>query len=293
MAVTGAGGFVGRHLVAELTRRGVEAVPVRRSLAQDTDWSGALSGCDAVVHLAAAAHEAAERYARGDDYESLRSLNALATERLAREARAAGVGRFIFVSTIGVHGDDTHGVPITERSAFAPRSLYARSKLEAEERLVEVARATGLVLTILRPPLVYGPGNPGNMRRLLRLLYRGWPLPLASVENRRSLVYVGNLADAIACCIASPRAEGRTYLVSDGAPVSTPELCRALARALGRPARLFPVPAAVLEIMPPVRKLTRSLEVDDRAIRSELGWVPPFTFAEGIRLTAQWYLARR
>jgi nucleoside-diphosphate-sugar epimerase len=279
--------------MAKAAERGLEAVAVRRSLAPDTDWSSAVGGFSAIVHLAAAAHEAAERYERTNDYQALRSVNALATERLAREAHAAGIGRFVFISSVGVHGDGTHGTPFTEQSAFAPRSLYARSKLEAEERLAEVARATGLAVTVLRPPLVYGPGNPGNMLRLLRLLDGGSPLPLASIENRRSLVYVGNLADAIMRCIESPAAEGRTYLVSDGAPISTPELCRALGRALGRPARLFRFPPALLELAPPMRKLTRSLVVDDRAIRDELRWVPPFAFEEGIRLTAQWYLARR
>jgi nucleoside-diphosphate-sugar epimerase len=147
----------------------------------------------------------------------------------------------------------------------------------------------GLSLTVLRPPLVYGPGVKANFLALMRAVARGWPLPLANIENRRSLVYAGNLADAAVRCLESPLAAGKTYGVADGAPLSTPALCRALGAALGRPARLFPCPPALLEFAPPARKLTRSLVVDDSALRRELGWAPPHTFDEGLRLTAGWF----
>jgi nucleoside-diphosphate-sugar epimerase len=176
-------------------------------------------------------------------------------------------------------------VPLTERSMIAPRDAYAESKARAEEALRAIA---GLRLAVLRPPLVYGPGVKGNFLSLMRAIDRGLPLPFSAIVNRRSLVYVGNLADAILRCAEAPQAVGRCYLVCDGAPVSTPELCRKLAAALGRPARLFRLSPALLELLPGARRLTRSLEVDDSALRRELGWHAPFTLEQGLGATADW-----
>jgi nucleoside-diphosphate-sugar epimerase len=289
IAVTGASGFIGRALCARLSRdghavRALVRAPMRDlgdeqtvvgDLARFRDWSGALDGVQAVVHLAGYAH------GRGDDA-ALRAVNVAAT-RAAAEAASAGGVHLLFASSVKVHGE-TSNAPLREGSPLAPGERYARSKLEAENALRAVA---GLRLTVLRPPLVYGPGAKANFLSLLRAVARGMPLPLASIDNRRSLLYVGNLVDAIARCLGDGRAVGRTYLVADDAPLSTAALCRAIGEALGRPARLFPFPPALLP-----RKLAGSLELDHSAIRRELAWRAPHTTQEGLKATADWYLGR-
>lgn len=279
VVVTGASGFVGRALVPVLRARGHEVVPIGRDVTGDiagfVDWPARLSGADAVVHLAALAH------ARGIDEARLRAVNVDAALALGRAAAAAGV-RMLFMSSVKVLGEETRGAPFDAASAPAPQDEYGRAKALAEQGLRAVP---GLALTVLRPPLVYGPGVKANFLALLRAVARGWSLPLAGIANRRSLLYVRNLADAAARSLEAPAAAGKVWLLSDGAPVSTPTLCRALGAALGRPARLFPFPSALL----PARKLTQSLEVDDSAIRRELGWAPPCAFEEGVRRTAEWF----
>jgi nucleoside-diphosphate-sugar epimerase len=251
--VTGAGGFIGTALVPALRARGHQVL-------------GGSAGADAVVHLANIAHARAR-------LEELRRVNVAGTRAAAEEARRSGVARFLYLSSA---------------KAGAPEDAYGRTKLEAEQAL---AGLEGIGVVVLRPPLVYGPRVKANFLALLRAIDRGWPLPFASIENRRSLVYVGNLVDAILCCLERG-VRGGSFAVSDGAPVSTPELCRAIARALGRPARLLRFPPALLALVPGVAPLLRSQEVDDRAIREALGWRPPFSLEEGLRLTAQWYRAQ-
>ncbi|HEX9398066.1 MAG TPA: NAD-dependent epimerase/dehydratase family protein [Burkholderiales bacterium] len=270
--VTGASGFVGTALCAALRAAGHEPVPVSLRLGTPR-----FDGAQAVVHLAGLAHR------RGVDRRELERVNVGLSEEVGRGAAAAGAP-LVFVSSVKVHGEES-AAPLDERAPIAPRDAYAASKARAEERLRAIA---GLRLTVLRPPLVYGPGVKANFLALLRAIDRGLPLPFAAIANRRSLVYVGNLADAILRCMASPQAAGRTYLVADGAALSTPELCREIARALGRPARLFAIPAGLLELVPGVRRLTRSLEVDDGALRRELGWRAPATLAQGLAATADW-----
>ena len=254
--VTGARGFIGSHLGPALTTSGHE---LRASL----------EGCDAVVHLANIAHTRATPA-------ELQRVNLEGTVAQAKRALESHVRRFVYLSSI---------------KAAQPDDPYGRAKLAAEQALVGIS---GLEVVVLRPPLVYGPGVKANFRALMSAISRGWPLPLAAIENRRSLVYVGNLCDAIIGCLQAVQAAGRTYSVSDGTPVSTPQLCRALGAALGRPVRLFSLPPALLELVGGERakRLTRSLEVDDSAIRSELGWRPPYTFEQGLRATAEWYLAQ-
>jgi nucleoside-diphosphate-sugar epimerase len=229
----------------------------------------------------------------------LRRINALGTERLARAAAEAGAARFIFLSTIGVSGDETSGAPCTEDSPPAPRSLYAASKREAEERLQALSEASGLAVTILRPTLVYGPGNGGNFLRLMTAVERGWPLPFASLRNRRHLTYVGNLVSAIMAVLARRDATG-AFVVCDAEGLSTPELVRHLAAALGRPARLFPLPAPALRWIgraagagEVVRRLAGSLEADCGKLRRALGWRPPFAPEHGLAETAAWFRAQR
>jgi UDP-glucose 4-epimerase len=286
IVVTGASGFIGSALVPRLAARGHEVVALDRAatgeLSASTDWRGLVADAEAVVHLAALAHR------RGVDPRRLQAVNVDAARELGRAAAAAGA-RLVFMSTVKVLGEQTVAAPFEESSPLAPQDAYARSKADAEGALRDIAN---LKLTILRPPLVYGPGVKANFLALLRAIARGWPLPLASVDNRRSLVFAGNLADAVARCVEVPQAAGKTFLLADGRALSTPALCRALGTALARPARLFRFPPALLECVPPLRKLTRSLEVDDSAMRQALDWQPPCTFEQGIALTAQWYWKR-
>ena len=286
IAVTGASGFLGRALVPALRSRAHEVVALDRAAIGDiaavADWPARLAGMDAVVHLAALAH------ARGVDEARLRAVNVDASVAIGRAASAAGI-RMLFMSSVKVLGEETAAQPFSDASPPALLDAYGRAKAAAEAGLRDVP---GLRLTVLRPPLVYGPGVRANFLALLRAVARGWPLPLASIDNRRSLIGAGNLADAVVRCLEVPQATGKTFLVSDGAPVSTPALCRAMAEALGCPLRLFAFPPALLELAPPARKLTRSLVVDGGAIRRELGWAPPQSFEEGLRLVAEWFRAR-
>lgn len=290
IAVTGANGFVGRALCARLTLdghavRAVVRAPVRElgsceqlavgDLAKFRDWSRALDGVQAIVHLAGYAH------GRGDDV-ALRAVNVAAAVAAAQAACAVGA-HFLFMSSIKVYGE-TSSAPLRESSPLAPGERYARSKREAENALHAVA---GLRLTVLRPPLVYGPEVKANLLALLQAIARGMPLPLASIDNRRSLLYVGNLVDAVGRCLGDARAIGRTYLLADDGAPSTPALCAEIGEALGRSARLFPFPPALLP-----RKLAGSLEVDDLAIRRALDWRPPFSRQAGLQAMAEWYRGR-
>jgi nucleoside-diphosphate-sugar epimerase len=294
--VTGASGFVGRHLVRELERAGWRVASCgRRELGPHTAWRDALEGNQAVVHLAAIAHERATACERARDYETLRRVNVHGTERLAREAAAAGVRHFVFASSIGVCGDETHGLPFTEASAPAPRSLYAKSKLDAEQALAAVSASTGLAVTMLRPTLIYGPGNGGNFLRLLRAVESAWPLPLAAIRNRRNLAYVDNVVSAIVAALAHPEATG-PLVVCDAEAVSTPDLVARLAHAMGRPARLFPLPPGALLAAgrvfgkgDMVRRLVASLEADCGKARRVLAWQPRVSASEGLARTAAWY----
>lgn len=311
VVVTGASGFVGAALSPQLVRSGWQLrAALRRpprapehladfrvvgGIGPDTDWGPVLQGAAAVVHLAARVHVMAD--SGHDALAAYREVNTAATERLARAAAAAGVRRFVYVSSIKVNGESTSERPFTEVDIPAPADAYGISKWEAEQALSRVRRESGLEVVVLRPPLVYGPGVKANFLSLVEAVARGWPFPLAAVRNQRSLIYVGNLVSAIVRCLEHPAAAGRTYLVADGEPVSTVELIRAIACALRRPARLFPVPTGLLRLAgrltgrgDAVERLLGSLAVDFSLIRRELAWTPPYTFEEGIQATAEWYL---
>lgn len=309
--VTGAGGFIGRALLPLLLdggmavraalRRGpgpnfdarVEVVPVG-DIGPATEWSAALAGVDAVVHLAARVHVMDD--AAADPLAAYRETNTRGTLRLAEAAAAAGVRRFVFLSTVKVNGESTAPErPFRETDAPAPTDPYAVSKAEAERGLLAMAGG-GFEPVVLRPPLVYGPGVGANFLRLLRLADRALPLPLASVANRRSMIYVGNLASAIVAALGAPGLGGRVFLVADGEDVSTPELWRRLAAALGRPSRLWPCPVPLLRLLAALtgrgaemERLTGSLAVDANALRAAAGWIPPVRLAEGLARTADWY----
>jgi nucleoside-diphosphate-sugar epimerase len=314
--VTGARGFVGRPVVEALlasgsrvtgavrtrpqTDRSVEGKGLRLrteetggeggysevaagELGPETDWREALAGVDVVVHLAARVHQMQDRAA--DPLAEFRRVNVEGTRHLAEQAAAAGVRRFIFVSSIKVNGEGTApGEAYRETDVPAPADPYGISKLEAEEALRQVGAQTGLEVVILRPPLMVGQGVKGNLAALAGAIRRGRPLPFGAItENRRSLLDVRNLADAIVCCASHPQAAGEVFLVSDGVPVSTAELARRAGKAVGRAPFLLPVPVALLRIAgrlagkgAAVGRLTGSLLIDDSKIRRLLGWQPRF-----------------
>ena len=249
----------------------------RRESAADA----AMRGCEAIVHLANRAHGAGGAA-------DLREVNVDGTRRIAEQSARHGVRRLVYLSSLKAIAEETRA-PIDGTEPPAPQDDYGRTKLAAEQVLAEVRFSTDLEVAILRPPLVYGPGVKANFLALLQAIDRAWPLPFASIRNRRSFLYVGNLVSAILASLESPNAAGRTYVLSDGAPLSTPELCTRLGEALGRPARLFAFAPALLELVPSMKRLTRSLEVNDYAIRAELAWQPPFTTADGLRATAAWH----
>jgi UDP-glucose 4-epimerase len=303
--VTGATGFVGRALCEHLTASGHHVIPaVRREagladevvvggLGATTDWRIALAGCDAVVHLAARVHVMDDT--AQDPLALYRATNTEATLNLARQAAWAGVKRLVYISSVKVNGEGGDA-PYRETDTPAPEDAYAMSKWEAEQGLGQIAQETGLEVVILRPPLVYGPGVKANFVQLMHMVERGWPLPLGAIHNRRSLLYLGNFVDAIRLCIEHSAAAGQIFLLDDGQAVSTPELIRALAHALGRPACLLPVPVKVLELAgillgkrAAVARVVGSLYVDNSAIRSRLGWTPPNTLQRGLAATvADW-----
>lgn len=299
-AITGATGFIGRHLARALVERGDEVVALVRQPPQPglppgvrtcpLDDPEALGGAETVFHLAGRAHILRE--AAADPLAEHRRVNTELTLRLASAAAGAGA-HFVFVSSIAVYGLTTSRDAITEDTPARPLTPYGRSKLEAEQGLLKLRAEAGLQLTMLRPPLVYGPGNPGNMERLMALIRSGLPLPLASLRNRRSFLYVGNLVDALLRCAARPGA-GSIWLVADSRDLSTPELIRELARAMGLKARLLPFPPAALGLVgrllgrqADVERLTGSLWLDCSRIRRELGWTAPVAVDQGLRLTAE------
>lgn len=296
--VTGASGFVGqatcRHLLAAghdvraLHGRhpappGTRAIPV--DLANCCDWDALLEGASAVVHLAGMAHVPVGQVAHA----MLWHINVEATAHLARATAAAGV-RMVFVSSAKVLGA---AGTFTAASPPQPPDIYAASKWAAEQALLGVP---DLDFVILRPPLVYGPGVGANFLRLLKLMDSGLPLPFAAVAARRSLIGVDNLADAIVTCLFSAGAGRRTYLLADGAALALNDLLRQIAAALGRPARLLPLPQALLNVAfktlrqeAAARRLFDDLVVDDRAFRSTYGWQPPLDFAQGLQQTCAWF----
>ena len=315
--VTGSGGFVGGALCRRLAADGISLRRATRNpspssaatgalrdevavgeVGPDTDWAAALAGIDTVVHLAARVHVMRETSA--DPLTEFRRVNTAGTARLGRSCLAAGVGRLVYVSTIKVLGEATGERPFRADDPAAPIDPYAVSKWEAEQALRSLAAGGRLELVIVRPPLVYGPGAGGNLRRLMDLLLRSVPLPFGSVVNRRSLVGVDNLADLLFRCALAPEAAGELFLAGDGTNLSTPELLRTLGDALGRPARLWRVPPRLLRVAgmlagagDAVARLCGSLEVDWTQTRRVLQWTPPVPPEIGLRQMAEWYAGER
>lgn len=302
LLVTGAAVFFGRTVCTELAqlRHDVHRAVRRRAssggryfelggICSATNWSCALEGVNAVVHLAARVHFMHER--AENPFEEFHKVNVAGTEHLARPAAASGSKRFVYLSSIGVNGAQAVlGKPFSETDKTNPHNAYALSKWEAEQGLLRVADETGMEVVIIWPPLVYGFSAPGNFGSLMRIVQRGWPLPLGAVHNQRSLVALDNLVDFIVTCITHPQAANQTFLVSDGQDLSTTELVRGMAQAAGVPARLLPVPvwalqagASLLGKGDAVQRLCGSLQVEISKARSLLDWVPPVTVEEGLR----------
>jgi nucleoside-diphosphate-sugar epimerase len=309
IAVTGATGFVGATLAAQLAARQFNVYQVPRASVE-------IAGAQCVIHCAARAHIMHDK--ASDRLMEYRQVNVQGTLNLARKAAATGAKRFVFLSSVKVNGERTDGLPPSSRgpdgasalqglrwprfvhgdgSAFtpndvpAPEDAYGLSKWEAEQGLWEIASDTGMEVVVIRPPLVYGPGVKGNFARLLDLVRSGVPLPLTAVNNRRSFIGLYNLVDLLIRCVDHPKAAGQTLLVSDGQDLSTPELLRMIANAMGRPVRLFPLPVPLLRLagralgrLNEVDRIVGSLQIDSSATSELLGWVPPVSLEEGIRL---------
>ncbi|MFD1557824.1 NAD-dependent epimerase/dehydratase family protein [Paraburkholderia silviterrae] len=313
VVVTGANGFVGRELCRQLLARGHRVIALVRtpgSAVAGTDewvfagkdyagigaaWPRELQP-DCIVHLAARVHILRDDALDPDA--AFHATNVEGTIRLARAARERGVGRFVYASSIKAIAEMDNGRPLREDDAPMPQDAYGRSKLAAEAALKQFGAQSGLDVVSVRPPLVYGPQVRANFLRMMDAVRRGMPLPLGAVQARRSLVYVGNLADALVQCAFDPRAANQTFHVADDVAPSVPELLEQIGVALGRPARLLPIPPAALRALARlarrpalVDRLTCDLRVDSSRVRSTLGWQPGISLADGLRETARWYLS--
>lgn len=325
--VTGASGFIGKILIGALRDHGHAVSASSRTVVEEhgifcvrspelgpvTDWTASLAGIDAVVHLAGLSQITSGKFDAKTEKKYLR-INAEGTRRLAAQCVEAGVKHFLFLSSCHAVAAESEDL-LMDHTVPKPSSIYGRSKLAAEEAIKEAFAESECAWTILRPPLVYGPSNKANFGLLIKLVKSGVPLPLASVSNRRSFIYVENLADLIATCLETPKAFGKTFYPSDGEDVSTPELIQSIAKAnqvfyssgvsleekaeimkieklrYASAARLFPFPENSLKALGCLpglgilRKLTSSLYVDSEPVRNDLDWTPPFSMEEGLRRT--------
>jgi len=319
--VTGARGFIGTPLVQELQKKGYLIRSTSRVFTEDSkddgcdtvehysfdlgddspDYKKLLADVDVVIHLAARVHALHESEDKLSDYSK---INTIGTERLANAAAKNGVKRFIFLSSIKVNGErnicDEKGkiLAFNEGDDPRPQGAYAKSKLEAEDAIRKNCRESKMDFIILRPTLVYGPGVRANFLSLLDIVNKSYPLPLASVKNKRSLLYVDNLVHVISLCMNHPDASNKTYLISD-TDISVPELVRKIASLLGKRALLFPFPVRYLRTIGSltgkrsmIERLTDSLLVDNNSICKDVKWVPPYSFDEGLQATVDWYLHR-
>ncbi len=315
VGVTGASGLVGAWLVRDLVARGFSVREISRTkpasqpagvgwaaspdLGPEADWSRAVAGLDVIIHAAARVHVMNDR--ASDPLAAFRAANTLGTLALARQAAAAGVKRLVFVSSIKVNGEGTDiDRPYRADDPAAPCDPYGQSKLEAEQGLFDIARATGLEVVVVRPVLVYGPRVKANFRAVMKAVASRVPLPFARVRNLRSMVFVGNLSDLCIRAAEHPAAVGETFLVSDGEDLSTADLVRRLALAMGRRPMLVPIPIGVLTVLgavtgkgAAVRRLLGSLRVDITHTRSTLDWRPAYTVEQGFAETVAAFRADR
>ena len=314
IVVTGASGFIGSAVCRTLLTEkytvtgtfrvvqssdkvtGIRPVEIGE-LDGRTNWKAALKGADAVVHTAARAHIVND--STPESWVAYRRANSDGTANLARQAADCGVKQFIFMSSVKVNGE-TSQTAYTESDPPLPKGAYGISKMEAEQALMKIASVTDMTVTILRLPLVYGPRVKANFLQLLRIVDRGFPLPLSRINNKRSLIYVGNLVDAIVRSIRHTNTDNQTYLIRDGLDVATPDLVKMIASALCKKPRLFGMPTQLLQSIARLfgrqdtaERLIGSLTVDDSKIRQELNWSPPYSLQQGIEKTVQWYIEKK
>lgn len=302
--VTGSSGFVGKHLVGNLNMHNFyQVVCAGRThsktsggfllfdLDSDFELASDLTTVDVVVHCAARVHIMSDKVC--NPLEEYRRVNAKSTIRLARQAADAGVKRFIFLSSIKVNGEQTlKDKPFTPHVSSPPLDPYGLSKFEAEQELMAIAKETGMEVVVIRPPLVYGPGVKANFAAMMNLVSKGLPLPLGGINNRRSLVYIGNLVDLIVTCLSHPKAVNKVFLVSDDQDVSTSDLLRLMARAMNKPCRLLSVPEGWLLRLTNLigkpgigERLCSSLQVDISQTKTCLEWQPPYTLDDALNRT--------
>lgn len=313
--LTGGTGFVGRSVLNRLCRDGMQVLVCSRAetmsvprgvrhlfvagLDSNTGWELALDGVEAVIHSAARVHVMHDE--SFDPFAEFRKVNVEGTLNLARQAADSGVRRFIFISSIKVNGEGAPlGVPYCADTQPLPVDPYGISKMEAEQGLRALADETGMEVVIIRPVLVYGPGVKANFLSMMCWLNKGVPLPFGAIDNRRSLVALDNLVDLIVTCIDHPAAANQTFLISDGEDLSTTELLRRMGTALGKPARLLPVPSRLIEVGAAMlgkqalaQRLCGSLQVDISKTRELLNWTPPVTVDEALRKTAKHFLEQQ
>ena len=309
--VTGANGFVGTALCGALMQRQIKVRAASRSqLAIDSATEqtiidtfdnehalqDAVKEIDVVVHLAARVHVMHDNAV--DPLEAFCKTNVDGTLKLAQFAIAAGVKRFVYVSSIKVNGEATEYAAFNELTLVNPQDAYALSKHRAENALLALAKTSSMEVVIVRPPLVYGENVRANFLSLLKVVYRAYPLPLKAINNKRSMIYLGNLVDALITCATDPKAANQTFLVSDGDDVSTPEVITYLAEALNKPDRLWRASPNVLGFAakiagkyPAFQRLNQSLVIDSSKIQCTLNWVPPYTVKQGLQRTADWFIA--
>jgi nucleoside-diphosphate-sugar epimerase len=306
--VTGANGFVGSALCCALQVRRLPFVAAVRKKSNEaqielcnftgtTRWLDVLEGCDVVIHLAARVHVMNEMAA--NPLRAFREANVDATMNLAEQAAEMGVKRFVFVSSVKVNGEGTVGHPFRSDDVPKPSDPYGISKMEAEARLLELGRRSGMEVTIVRPPLVYGPGVGANFLRLMELVKLNLPLPFRSIRNRRSMVAMDNLIDLLILCANHPQAAGQIFMVSDGRDISTSELISLIARSMDKRAMLFPVPVILLSILARllgkslvVGRLFGSLQVDIEKTKSLLGWQPVISVDAAVKKTVADFLSK-
>ncbi|WP_081073753.1 NAD-dependent epimerase/dehydratase family protein [Burkholderia territorii] len=314
IAISGANGFVGRavssrahsqgnHVIGIVRRPGVCDPYVHECVIDDDNFASVANGsrqldpCDVVIHLAARVHVMRDRAA--DPLAAFRAVNVDGSLNIARAALRAGARRLVLVSSIKALGEGEPGRPWRENDEPMPTDPYGISKLESELEVRKFGKAQGLEVVVVRPPLVYGRGVGANFLGLMKAIDKGIPLPLASVTARRSLVYIENLADSLLRCASDPRAAGECFHVADDDALSIVELLRSLGHGLDRPAKLFPVPVAVLQALGKlagraavVDRLTSNLRLDTTHVRRTLNWQPPYTAQQGLEATAAWYRSR-
>lgn len=308
--LTGATGFVGKAVMRRLVADGVRVIAAVRNGSEDfnkdvaivrfdsfegANWRENFSGVDAVVHCAARVHVMSDTEV--DPLAAFRRVNVQGTLNLAEQAAQAGVRRFVFVSSIKVNGEETQpGRPYTADDKPQPSDPYGVSKYEAEQGLLALSARTAMEVVIVRPVLVYGPGVKANFLNMMRWLDKGVALPFGAIDNRRSLVALDNLVDLIIITISHPAAAHQTFLVSDGEDLSTTQLLRRTAAALGRTARLLPVPAWILSNAARLvgknalsQRLCGSLQVDIHKTRTLLQWTPPVSVDDALKAVARKY----